>query len=130
MLLLEAILRSNYGVGGSLVAKLIDKDVAGLVAAILVPVSLILGFFLNTGVWACCNAKMLRTPLKFAVRIAAAPPSTLHLISYSTLVILLFPSNHSLRPPLNTATRPMFLVVATIRPPTHDFCTKKVRLFQ
>jgi hypothetical protein len=58
VLLLETILRSNYGAEGSLVAKLIDKDLGGVVAAILVPVSLILGFFLNTGVWACCNATM------------------------------------------------------------------------
>jgi hypothetical protein len=58
ILLLEIVLRSNYGSAFSLFAKLADKDLGPLIAAILVPVSLVLGFFLNTLVWVWCNTAM------------------------------------------------------------------------
>ncbi len=58
ILLLEVILSSNFGAHATLLAKLFDKDLGPVVAVVLVPVSLILGFFLNTAVWACCNTTM------------------------------------------------------------------------
>lgn len=58
ILIIEIVLRSNYGAGASLMAKLADKDLGPVIAAVLVPVSLILGFFLNTAVWAWCNTTM------------------------------------------------------------------------
>jgi hypothetical protein len=58
ILLIETILRANFGAEVSLLAKLADKDLGAMTAAVFVPVSLILGFFLNTAVWACCNTTM------------------------------------------------------------------------
>ncbi len=57
VLLAETVLRST-GASASLLHKLADKDFAPAAAAVLVPLSLILGFFLNTVVWLGCNQKM------------------------------------------------------------------------
>jgi hypothetical protein len=56
--LIEAIARWYGGAGGSLIAMIAAKELLATVTAVLVPVSLILGFLLNTGVWFCCNSTL------------------------------------------------------------------------
>jgi hypothetical protein len=58
ILLLEALTRRYWGPGGSLMVALTGKDLVATVTAVLVPVSLILGFLLNTGVWMLVNPAM------------------------------------------------------------------------
>jgi hypothetical protein len=58
ILLAEGLWQSTIAPGESLVAKLAVKDWLTAVTAALIPLSLILGFLLNTWVWIYFNARM------------------------------------------------------------------------